>query len=147
MKLRAIIVPLLFLFIACKQNITATDITKLNGYWEIEKVVFPEGDDKEYKINETFDYFKIDKNNTGFRKKVMPQLDGTFLANDDFERVKVVFNADKVYIEYTTQYAKWKEELKIISDDKMVLVNSKNVAYHYKKTAPINLLDDGEKTK
>ena len=29
-----------FLFVACQQKIKPEDIVKINGYWEIEKVVF-----------------------------------------------------------------------------------------------------------
>ncbi|HEX8575962.1 MAG TPA: hypothetical protein VF677_06670 [Flavobacterium sp.] len=147
MKLRLLLLPLLLVFMACQQHITPSDVPAINGYWEIEKVVFPEGDDKDYKINETFDYFQVDKNNKGFRKKVMPQLNGTFLANNDFETIKIIFENDKAFIQYSTPYAKWKEELRGISEDEMVLVNPQGIAYHYKKTAPINLLEDGEKNK
>ena len=67
--------------LSCKQKIKEADISNLNGYWEIEKVDLPDGDKKEYKVNETIDFFKIE-NKKGFRKKVMPQLDGTYLTND-----------------------------------------------------------------
>lgn len=147
MKLRLVLLWLLLTFIACRQHITPSDVSAINGYWEIEKVVFPKGDDKDYKINDTFDYFQVDKNNRGFRKKVMPQLNGTFLANDDSETIEIVFESNKAFIKYNTPYTKWKEELKLISEDEMVLVNHQGVAYHYKKTAPINLLEDGEKNK
>ena len=67
--------------LSCQQKIKETDISNLNGYWEIEKVELPDGDKKEYKVNETIDFFKIEANK-GFRKKVMPQLDGSYLTND-----------------------------------------------------------------
>ena len=92
-------------FVGCQQKIQPTDIAKLNGYWEIEKVVFDEGEDKDYKMNESYDYFEI-TNNKGIRKKVMPQLDGTFLVNDAFENVIVRFAEDKAYLDYATPYAK-----------------------------------------
>ena len=136
-----------FLFISCQQKLKPEDIPKINGYWEIEKVVFDEGKDKNYTINESYDYFKINKNNIGFRKKVMPQLDGTFLVNDTQENVKVRFENDKVFLDYATPYAKWSEELIMISNDKLVFKNAENKEYHYKKAAPINLEDDGKKTK
>jgi len=136
-----------FLFISCQQKLKPEDIPKINGYWEIEKVVFDEGKDKNYTINESYDYFKINKNNIGFRKKVMPQLDGTFLVNDTQENVKVRFENDKVFLDYATPYAKWTEELITISNDKLVFKNAENKEYHYKKAAPINLQDDGKKTK
>lgn len=137
---------ILFLFASCQQKIEPSDIAKINGYWEIKKVVFPDGNHKDYGINETYDYFEI-KNNKGFRKKVTPQLDGKFLVNDLSENVEVLFDHDKTYLSYNTTYAKWKEQLKSISDSEMVVINKEEKEYHYKKTGPINLLGNGEKTK
>jgi hypothetical protein len=136
-----------FLFVACQQKIKPEDIIKINGYWEIEKVVFDQGKDKEYGINESYDYFQIDKNNKGFRKKVMPQLDGTFIVNDSQEDVKVRFQEDKVFFDYVTPYAKWSEELITISDKELVFRNTEKKEYHYKKAEALNILGDGKKTK
>lgn len=134
-------------FVACQPKIKPAEIVKLNGYWEIEKVVLAEGKDKDYSMNENFDYFEIDTTNKGFRKKVMPQLDGTFLVNDTYENVTVRFAEDKVFLDYTTPYMKWSEELIALSDDELVLKNKEKKEYHYKKTGSINLLDDGKTTK
>ncbi|MFT5251194.1 MAG: hypothetical protein ACI87N_000166 [Flavobacteriales bacterium] len=134
------------LFVACKQKIQPSDIAKINGYWEIEKVVFDKGDDKDYTMNETYDFFEI-KDNKGFRKKVMPQLDGTFLVNDTQEAVTVRFVDDQVYLDYKTPFMKWSEEILQLSDTELVVVNADKKEYHYKKTAAINLLGDGEKNK
>ncbi len=135
------------LFISCQQKIKPSDIATINGYWEIEKVVFDQGKDKDYTINESYDYFKIAKNNVGIRKKVMPQLDGTFIVNDTYENLKIRFDKDKVFFDYVTPYAKWSEELIAISKDKLVFKNAENKEYHYKKASPIHILDNGKKTK
>lgn len=134
------------LLASCQQKITPEDINKLNGYWEIKKVVFKDGEDKEFKMNENFDFFEI-ANNKGIRRKVRPQFDGTFLFNEDYEKVKIRFEKDQVFLDYTTAYAKWSEELIRISDDEMLIKNDQNKEYEYKKAAPINLLEDGKKTK
>lgn len=146
MKKTFMILVLSLLMISCKQDIKPADIAKLNGYWEIAKVVFDKGEEKEYKMNESFDFFKM-KDNQGIRKKVMPQLDGTFLTSDSFEKVSVRFTGEKVYLDYKTDYAKWSEELISISDQEMVVKNQENKEYHYKKAGPINLGNDGEKIK
>lgn len=135
-----------FLFVSCQQKISPADVTKINGYWEIEKVVFEKGKDKDYGMNESYDYFEI-ANNKGIRKKVMPQLDGTFLVNDAYENVSIRFKDGKIFLDYVTPFAKWSEELVAISDAELVLVNTKKTEYHYKKAGPINLLDDGKKVK
>lgn len=136
-----------FFFVSCQQKIKPEDISKINGYWEIEKVVFDQGKDKEYGINESYDYLQIDKNNTGFRKKVMPQLDGTFIVNDTYENVSVRIKDNKVFMDYSTPYAKWSEELITVSDKELVLKNTDKNEYHYKKAQPLNILGDGKKTK
>jgi len=110
------------LFISCQQKIKPEDISKINGYWEIEKVVFEDGKTKDYKVNESYDYFEIGKNYSGFRKKVIPQLDGTFIVNNTQEQMKVRFEDDKVFFDYATFYTKWSEELIEITDDKMVFI-------------------------
>ena len=99
-------------FVSCKQKIQSTDIPKINGYWEIEKVVFDDGDEKEYAANQNYDYFQISSNNQGIRKKVAPQLDGTFLVDDSFEKVSIrrlfivfVFSLGFTqYLYYSTPY-------------------------------------------
>ncbi|MEN2486919.1 lipocalin family protein [Flavobacterium sp. B11] len=146
MKNIFVIMVFSLLFAGCKQEIKPADIAKLNGYWEIEKVVFDKGEEKEYKMNETFDFFQI-KNNKGVRTKVMPQFDGTFLTTDTFENVSVRFAGEQVFLDYKTKYAKWSEEIISLSNDKLVVKNPQKIEYHYKKTGPVNLLNDGEKTK
>ena len=118
--------------LSCKQKITDADISNLNGYWEIEKVELPDGDKKEYKVNETIDFFKID-GNKGFRKKVMPQLDGTYLTNDIQEDIVIAVKDGDATIQYKTTYASWKEEIIELPKDKLVVKNEQDLEYHYKR--------------
>ena len=97
-------------------------------------------------MNESYDFFKI-SDNKGIRKKVMPQLDGTFLVNDVYENVAVRFADDKVFLDYSTSYMKWSEELIALSEEELVLLNKDKMEYHYKKATPINLLGDGKKAE
>jgi len=147
MKNLVTIVLFSFLLVGCKQQIQSTDIPKINGYWEIEKVVFDEGEDKEYSANQNYDYFQIDKNNQGIRKKVAPQLDGTFLVDDSFEKVRVRFQDDKAYLDYATPYMKYTEEIIALTAEELVVLNAQKKEYHYKKATAINILGDGKKTK
>ena len=134
------------LFVSCKQEIKPAEIAKLNGYWEIEKVVFDEGEVKDYGMNENFDYFQI-KGTKGTRTKVMAQLDGSFLTTNTFENVSVRFTDKGTFLDYKTDYAKWSEELISISDKEFVVKNAQQKEYHYKKAGPLNILNDGKETK
>ena len=147
MKNLVTIVLFSFLLVGCKQQIQSTDIPNINGYWEIEKVVFDEGEDKEYSANQNYDYFQIDKNNQGIRKKVAPQLDGTFLVDDSFEKVRIRFQDDKAYLDYATPYMKYTEEIIALTAEELVVLNAQKKEYHYKKATAINILGDGKKAK
>jgi hypothetical protein len=147
MKNLVTIVLFPFLFVSCKQQIQSTDIPNINGYWEIEKVVFDEGEDKEYGANQNYDYFQIDKNNQGIRKKVAPQLDGTFLVDNSFEKVSVRFQEDKAYLDYATPYMKYTEEIIALTAEELVVLNAQKKEYHYKKATAINILGDVKKAK
>lgn len=138
MKKLVLFVILFFSLSSCNQLITEKDISKINGYWEIEKVILKDGTKKEYTINETIDYFQI-KNNNGFRKKVTPQLDGTYLVNDQLEKISITKKEEDYFINYTTNYSKFKEQIIEIHDSVLVLKNDQNIEYHYKKPIPFSV--------
>ena len=136
---KLVLFSLLFMMLtSCNQTITKKDLEKINGYWEIEKVILADGTKKEYSINETIDYFALKQNN-GFRKKVTPQLDGTYLINNQFEKIAILESDEKFYISYSTKYTKFKEQIVELQDSTMVLKNDQNVTYHYKKPIPFSV--------
>ena len=128
----------LVLFISCQQQVSPEAISKINGYWEIQMVELPDGKEKEYKINETVDYFEWNENK-GFRKKVKPQLDGTFITNNEAEEIQLSDSLGSYTIQYKTAYAQWKEEIVVITDSVLVLKNKQNLVYHYKRFTPFSI--------
>lgn len=143
------IVPLigfLFLLVSCKKRITESDLSKINGYWEIEKVVFADGNKKEYTVNESYDFYNI-TNKKGIRKKVIPQLDGSFLVNNVAQKVSVLLNKEACFLLSETNFNKIKEEIIVIDDVELVLKNKEKTEYHYKKAQPITILTDGKKNE
>jgi hypothetical protein len=69
------------------------------------------------------------------------------LTTNQSEEIQVVFENGTAFINYSTPYAKWKEEIKTITSDRLILVNLSNVNYYYKKAGPINLTENGKETK
>jgi len=126
------------LLISCKQAIREKDVVKINGYWEIQKVELPDGNKKEYKVNETIDFFEV-HGDKGFRQKVMPQLDGKYLTNDIKESIVISNEEGDFFINYTTSYGKWKEEIIELRDSTLVLKNKDNLEYHYKRQIPFSI--------
>lgn len=120
------------LFTACADSVTSADLGYLDGYWEIEKVVFPDGNSKSYGINTTIDYFEYG-NRRGFRKKVQPRLDGIFITSDDAESFEIVEINSNFMLVYENELSRWEEEIRSLSADKMVLVSNDGLKYHYKR--------------
>ena len=133
-------ISLLFVLIcfSCSKKIEKDDLKNINGYWEIKSVKTSDGVSKQYKVNETIDYFEI-KKNKGFRQKVMPQFDGKFLTNGVQEEVTIIEKNNEFYLEYKTKYGKWRETLITISDSTMELKNVDNTVYNYKRFVPFSL--------
>lgn len=122
--------------ISCQEKVTSDSIAKINGYWEIQKVQWPDGQEKEYKVNETVDYMEWN-DKTGFRKKVKPQLDGKYITNDELETIQITDSVGVFRIHYKTNYAQWSEQIVMLTDSVLVLKNKQNLEYHYKRFKPV----------
>lgn len=121
--------------ISCTSKPKKEDIAKLNGYWEIEKVDFPDGNKKEYKVNEFIDLISV-KDNKGIRQKVAPQLDGSFLKGTLEDKIRVVDSAGCYYLKTNSKFTKWEEKILSVSDESFVLENEAKIVYHFKKFVP-----------
>lgn len=140
---KIIIGLVVFLTFSCSSKVTKDDIVKLNGYWEIQQVKMVTGETKDYKVNETIDYFELrqaqlDNKWVGFRQKVMPQFNGKFLTNGIKENIKIKEDNSTFFIEYTVNTNKWQEKIIAIADSILVLKNKENIEYTYKKFKPFS---------
>lgn len=125
--------------VSCQNDKNKTfDVNLLNGYWEIEQVTMASGTTKEYKMSETIDFFEIESD-SGFRKKVTPQVDGTYIVNDSEEKIKVETSDKGTYISYKTDYASWKEQIIALTKEQLILENEQHIQYQYKKPTPFTL--------
>jgi Lipocalin-like domain len=127
-----ILIFIIIVISSCSQKVDLASIDLINGYWQIKKVVNANGDKKEYKINEIYDYFEVKRNN-GFHKKVKWQPSGAFLVNNAQDSVKITNIDNKIHLNFVTKFGKHKEELESISDKEMVLVSEIQTAFYYEK--------------
>ena len=138
MKLNKILFVFLFITIyGCKPNVALEDLKHLNGYWEITKVEMPDGDEKEFKINESIDFIHFE-DKKGFRVKVIPQIDGGLLSNKTKENFNIIEKESVLYFLYKTEYASWEEEIITINTEELVVKNSNDLVYFYKKRTDLN---------
>ncbi len=112
-------------------------IEHLNGYWEIDEVILPDGSKRDYNFNETIDFLSINDSMTGFRKKLKPNFDGSFSTSDDAEALKVIVENDSLNMYYKTPYAEWKESVLGATDRRLIILNQDKFRYIYKRYKPI----------
>ncbi|MDB9720908.1 lipocalin family protein [Winogradskyella sp.] len=134
-KLTALLCLLIF---SCSKN-PELYIPHIEGYWEIENVSFYNGDQKDYKYNETIDYISLNDSLKGFRKKLKPGLNDTYFTSADAEAISVKIEDDSLRIYYSTPYAQWKETILSATPQQLIIINKNKAVYTYKKYTPIIL--------
>jgi hypothetical protein len=124
--------------LGCKKKVDKLDLPYLNGYWEIEKVTFPDGSKKEYPVNTSVDYIKVN-DLEGFRKKVQPNFNGTYVTSNDAELFTIYENEGVFNLNYKTDLSEWHEKIISLSENKFIVISEENIKYHYRRFEPINL--------
>jgi Lipocalin-like domain len=128
---------LLLAFVSCGSPNPDEMKDYLNGYWEIEKVKLPDGSEKSFSLSTTIDYMEV-KGDSGIRKKVAPQLDGTFLTFDQNETFNTSVRHDSLILHYKTPFDQWEETVIKASKSELVVRNKDQKEYHYKPFTSIH---------
>ncbi|SDG83256.1 hypothetical protein [Psychroflexus sediminis] len=131
-----------FLMLSCNSKPDFEEVSKLNGFWEIEKAETPYGE-KNYTINQMVDYIHVE-DSTGFRKKVQPSFLGNYKSSQNREYFTVRDYQDSLVLEYRSDYDTWTETLLSIEEDRFVVKNEQNFIYTYKRHEPQNIDFDEE---
>ncbi len=127
-----------FLLVAACTTVSKERLVMLNGYWEIERVEFPNGGQKEYKMNTTVDFIQVE-GLKGYRKKMKPRFDGNYETSDDAESFEIAVEEDTYTLNYKNDLSAWKETLTAISEDNFSVQNEDGILYHYKRFEPIKI--------
>ena len=133
---KLLLLILSMLILACSRQKPEEQRKHLDGYWEIHQVEFPGDSLRSYKFNETVDYFSVE-GKTGFRKKVRPQLDGSYQITNDAEQLELKVEEEELYIYYTTPFTSYKEKVIKAENDELKLENEQGIIYHYKRYTPL----------
>lgn len=134
--MKKLIAPLFFLLMACASEVKPESLNQLNGYWEIEKVVYPDGAEKKYDLNELVDFFELQELK-GFRKKVRPNFDGTYEVSADAESFQIQQKDEGFFIMYSNTMSSWEEQILSLEKNRFSVVNESNFTYHYKRYKPL----------
>ncbi|NNK87564.1 MAG: hypothetical protein HKO90_04720 [Flavobacteriaceae bacterium] len=111
----------------------------LNGYWEIHEVEKDGKLIKAYTINVKVDYFELNNDSTGFRKKVSPNLDGTFVVTQHQMPFVLRDNKGALQILYSDNGVTHEETIIEASAEQLRIENDRGYVYTYKPFEGINI--------
>ena len=114
-------------------------LTHLNGYWEISKAQMHDGIEKDYTFSSSVDYIMVNDSLKGFRKKLIPNIDGSYTMSQDAEALQIKIENDSLNLYYKTRMATWKETVLKATEDELKIINSKKDVYLYKRYQPLDL--------
>ena len=124
------------LLISCSGGPSVGDLQFLEGYWEIRRVEFPDGTEKQYTASATIEYFSWD-GRAGFRKKMQPTLKGTFLTSDDALPMEVVWRDERLFLSFRGEGVPWEEEVLKLQQDLLITRHANGLCYEYSRYEPL----------
>ena len=126
-------------FFSCKPH-PVDYIEFINGYWEIENVYKNDKLLKEFKVSQEIDYFRINNDLSGFRKKVKPNLKGSYTTSEDKLNFKLEIKFNKrLIIVYEDNNTVFVEEITKVNKTNLSIKNDKGMVYNYKVYKPLEL--------
>nr|WP_321243767.1 hypothetical protein [uncultured Psychroserpens sp.] len=124
---------------SCSKN-PETFVTHLNGYWEIDEVTLSDGTKRDYNFNDMIDYIEVSDSLSGFRRKLKPNLFGSFETSKSNETFSIKIENDSLNIYYKTPYAEWKETVLNANESQLIILNNTNKdVYIYKRYESLDI--------
>ena len=135
--MKKLITPLLIsLLYSCQSDVTDY-IPFVEGYWEIVSATKDQKKIKDFKISGSIDYFKINDDLSGYRKKVTPRFDGAFEISQDQSNFELSVEDHQLWIIYNSNGITYKEEITSASEASLIISNSDGFIYSYKPYEPL----------
>jgi len=111
------------------------ELRHLDGYWEIDHVMFKNATKKKYAMNVTVDYFHYD-DGRGYIKKVQPQLDGSFKASKDRQVFRIDSTQKGVFLNFDNGII---ERISLLNKEQLIIQTQDSTSFHYKSFKPLDL--------
>ena len=129
---------IVLLAMGCKSN-PDKHIKFIEGYWEIESVYKDNQLLRTFKINSGIDYFKINADLKGFRKKLKPNFSGTFQTSKDVLNFKIEIQNNGLFLNYIDNATSFSEEVLEANKEKLVIKSNSGLVYNYKPYEALDL--------
>ena len=121
---------------SCSSKVS-TYIPFIEGYWEIVSVTKDQKKVKEFKISGSVDYFKVNADLSGYRKKVTPRFDGAFEMSQHESEFTISIRNKRLWINYANNEVTYSEEIIRANSASLIISNSDGFIYTYKPYEPL----------
>lgn len=138
MRSRILLLLLTLSLLHCSQN-PENSLNHITGYWEIESVEMSNGETKTYPYNNTIDYINLNDSLKGFRKKLQPSINNTYITSEDVEALSAKIENDSLNLYYSTPFSNWKETVIFADNEQLEIKSMDNTTYKYKRYQPLNI--------
>ena len=132
------LIALLFIttLISCQSDVNSY-IPFIEGYWEIVSVTKDQKKIKDYKMSGSIDYFKVNPDLSGYRKKMTPRFDGAFEMSQHESNFTISVIDHHLWLNYTNNGVSYREEIIRANNSSLVISNANGFLYTYKPYEPL----------
>ena len=109
----------------------------IEGYWEIVSVTKDQKKIKDYKMSGSIDYFKVNPDLSGYRKKMTPRFDGAFEMSQHESNFTISVIDHHLWLNYTNNGVYYREEIIRANNSSLVISNADGFLYTYKPYEPL----------
>lgn len=135
--MKRLIALLLFTTLNSCQSDVSSYIPFVEGYWEIVSVTKDQKKIKDYKISGSIDYFKVNPDLSGYRKKMTPRFDGAFEISQHESNFTLSVKDHHLWLNYTNNGVSFREEIIRANNSSLVISNADGFLYTYKPYEPL----------
>jgi hypothetical protein len=120
---------------SCNNQSSQAKLEHLEGYWVIDIVEKPDGEEKEFPFTNHMDYFEVNEN-SGTKSRVSPTYDGTFISYGDAVKFVWVDEENQTVLNFADGERSYSQILNKATKDELVLIHEDGTIYRYKSHNP-----------
>jgi len=85
----------------------------------------------------SIDYFKVNEDLSGYRKKVTPRFDGAFEMSQHQSEFTLSIDESQLWIQYDNNAVSYREKIIRANESSLIISNSDGFIYTYKPYEPL----------
>jgi hypothetical protein len=127
-----LLITVVVLLMGCSPS---PDINQLEGYWQIQKVVFPDGEVKEYPLSLQMDYFDI-QDSTGTKFRVNYKNTNTYVNNGSPVNFTWSHSDGELVLTFEEESRSYQQVVEELGSEALILEHEDGKEYYYTKHQP-----------